>query len=158
MWVCLSQLSKFLCQRVSSRWLISTTTTLLVIGISACAPSTTQVTSSPEIKNFFFSSDTWGGLPFSVQAKQHALVAATLRNDIMRLEEDLPFVIEPAEARVQQFQAIFEVDVRSGVPQTRSGYALQVIVPQGLDTVILTNELSGVSNAVSLQEINSSGS
>jgi hypothetical protein len=76
----------------------------------------------------------------------------------MRLEEDLPFVIEPAEARVQQFQAIFEVDVRSGVPQTRSGYALQVIVPQGLDTVILTNELSGVSNAVSLQEINSSGS
>ncbi|MEM6430976.1 MAG: hypothetical protein AAF708_17195 [Deinococcota bacterium] len=130
---------------------------LLVTILSACAPRpSTEVSSSPEIKNFFFSSDTWGSLPFSVQAKQHALVAATLRNDIMRLEEDLPFAIEPAEARVQQFQAIFEVDVRSGVPQTRSGYALQVIVPQGLDTVILTNELSGVSNAVSLRDASGS--
>ena len=125
----------------------------LVVFLAACAPQTRQVSSAPEIRNFFFSTDTWGALPFSVQAKQQALVAATLRDGVLRLEEDVPFLIEPADATVRQFQAVFEVDVRSGVPKTKSGYALQVVVPRELETVILTNQLTGVSNAVTLLEL-----
>jgi len=125
----------------------------LAILLTSCVPQRQYTSSTPEIRNFFFSTDTWGALPFSVQAKQQALVAATLRDGILRLEEDVPFVIEPAGATVRQFRAVFEVDVRSGVPKTKSGYALQVVVPQELEAVILTNQLTGVSNAVTLLEL-----
>ena len=122
---------------------------LLGALLTACVPQA-HTANAPEIRNFFFSTDTWGELPFSVQAKQQALVAATLRDGVLRLEEDVPFAIEPAGATVRQFRAVFEVDVRSGVPKTKSGYALQVVVPRELEAVILTNQLTGVSNAVTL--------
>lgn len=120
--------------------------------LTACAPQTQHASGAPEIRNFFFSTDTWGELPFSIQAKQQALVAATVRDGFLRLEEDVPFVIEPANATVRQFRAVFEVDGRSGVPKTKSGYALQVVVPRELESVILTNQLTGISNAVTLLE------
>ena len=120
--------------------------------LTACAPQTQTMSGAPEIRNFFFSTDSWGDLPFSVQAKQQALVAATVRDGFLRLEEDIPFLIEPAGATVRQFRAVFEVDVRSGVPKTKSGYALQVVVPRELESVTLTNQLTGVSNAVTLLE------
>jgi len=104
--------------------------------------------------SFFFSSDAWGGVPFSESQKQKVMVDAMLRGELVRIDDDVANLPNaPADVRVRSFVALFEVDGGVRPPTMRAGYELELLVPHTRDVlnVELLNGETGVVNLVRVE-------
>lgn len=133
--------------------LLSLTACFPRIACTNCASSTT---SGLDIEQFFFSSEAWGGLPFSQVEKQTLLVKAVSAKSLERIEIPVAYSYESVDAStvdVVSFVAIYEVDAFKDFPNIRSGYVLEIdkattVLPQRVRVV---NEETGVSRVVRLE-------
>ena len=107
--------------------------------------------SEQRLVSFFFSSDAWGGVPFSESQKQKVMVDAMLSGKLVRIDDDVANLPSaPADVRVRSFVALFEVDGSVRPPTMRAGYELELLVPHSRDvlSVELLNGETGVVNLV----------
>ncbi|MDZ7705643.1 MAG: hypothetical protein U5L04_14305 [Trueperaceae bacterium] len=124
---------------------------LLGVSLPGCAPQTRPSEATASVQ-FFFSSEAWGGVPFTAPEKQQALVRAMLDRSVERLERGASFAAEgPVEVR--RAVAVYEVDRRGDLPRLRAGYELELRAPESLlgQRVVLTNRASNVSRSVVLE-------
>lgn len=127
---------------------------LLLAVLSACAPAVEP--EAARVVSLTFSADAWGGLPFTAEARQRAMVEAVLGRGVQRLEQAIATTVEvqPASAllSVQQFTAFFEVDARDGLPIVTSGYRLELQLAQDIPVVHarLTNRATGTTRGLRL--------
>jgi len=106
------------------------------IACSICASSEASVF---DIEQFFFSSEAWGGLPFS-----------------QRIEIPVSSSVESVDGlpvAIVSFVALYEVDAFKDFPNIRSGFVLEIDkrgteLPQRVRVV---NEETGVSRVVRLE-------
>lgn len=80
---------------------------------------------------------------------------ALLRGGFERLEQPVAHLAvspETPEARVRSFVAIFEVDASVRPPRIRTGYELELLVPDAPEplAVELVNGVTGVTNIVQI--------
>jgi hypothetical protein len=126
---------------------------LLGVSLPGCAPQTQPSEATASVQ-FFFSSEAWGGVPFTAPEKQQALVRAMLSQSVERLERGATFVAErPVE--ISRAVAVYEVDRRGELPRLRAGYELELRAPESLlgQRVTLTNRGSNVSRSVVLEPV-----
>ncbi len=151
-------------QTVSLRQIVSLRQTVLhlfllvaLTGLWGCAPQTdsseTRTSESEAVRSvhFFFSSEAWGGLPFTISERQQILVRATLSRSIVRAERPVRFAADEP-VRVSEAVAVYEVDKRQGLPTLVSGYRLELQVPESLlgNQITLVNRSSNVARVVTL--------
>ncbi|ADI13924.1 hypothetical protein [Truepera radiovictrix] len=130
----------------------------LVLALLACQGVfswAARAPGAPRELTFFFSAEAWGGTPFSVEEKQLAMGRALLRGGFERLEQPVAHLAvspETPEARVRSFVAIFEVDASVRPPRIRTGYELELLVPDAPEplAVELVNGVTGVTNIVQI--------
>jgi len=107
-------------------------------------------------EQFFFSSEAWGGLPFSQLEKQSLLVKAVSAKSLERIEIPTSYSVESVDGlpvAVVSFVALYEVDAFKDFPNIRSGFVLEIDkrgteLPQRVRVV---NEETGVSRVVRLE-------
>jgi hypothetical protein len=126
----------------------------LLIALAACAPAVQP--EAVQALHLTFSADAWGGLPFTAEARQRALVQAVLDRRVERLEQAVATTVEVQPVgvaiSVQRFTAFFEVDARGGLPIVSSGYQLELQLAQNAPTVHarLTNRATGITRGLRL--------
>lgn len=125
----------------------------LLAALSGCAPVVQPEVG--QVVHLTFSAAAWGGLPFTTEAKQQAMVQALLGRRVERLEQAVAWILETQPASVtisvQHYTAFFEVDAR-GLPLVTSGYQLKLHLPATAQTVRanLTNGATGVTRSIRL--------
>ena len=122
----------------------------------AGAPTDSRTQSSvgeQRLVSFFFSSDAWGGVPFSETEKQKVMVDAMLSGKPKRIDESVANLPSTPGVRVRSFVALFEVDGSVRPPTMRSGYELELLVPYSREvlSVELLNGETGVVNLVRVE-------
>lgn len=126
----------------------------LLAVLSACAPAVQP--EAVQVARLTFSADAWGGLPFTAEARQQAMVQAVLGRRVERLEQAVATTVdvEPVGVAlsVQRFTAFFEVDAHAGLPIVSSGYQLELHLAQGAPAVHarLTNRATGITRNLRL--------
>ncbi len=124
---------------------------LAIAGTPGGSLSPQNSVSEQRLVSFFFSSDAWGGVPFSESQKQKVMVDAMLSGKLARIDDDVANLPSaPADVRVRSFVALFEVDGSVRPPTMRAGYELELLVPYTRDVlnVELLNGETGVVNLV----------
>lgn len=107
-------------------------------------------TSSANTTQWFFSADAWGGVPFSPEEKQAAVVEALAGRRVNRLVRQVDFEVSP-RLSVRRFVAVFEVDARRRPPTFKSGYDVSFVLPEiPPERVLLTNVDTGVAWTVNV--------
>lgn len=114
---------------------------------AATAPAPTETLRAVE---FFFSSEAWGGVPFSEAERQGVMVDALLSGEPKSLEANVLHLLSTPDARVRRFVAVFEVDGSVRPPTMKTGFELELLVPRARETlsVELINAETGVVNLV----------
>ena len=112
-----------------ARWILFAVS---VLALGACTPQLTCALCASgratTVRQYFFSSAAWGDLPFTEEEKRGAIAKALSRNEVVRLEEAVPFQISSenqGEVAALSFVALFEVDPRTR-PSIRSGYVFEI--------------------------------
>ena len=103
-----------------------------------------------QLASFYFSTEVWGGLPFTNAQKQQVIIDAMLSGKRSHLEREVVHLLNAPGVQVRHFTAVYEVDGSVRPPAIRSGYELELLVPRSRKALMveLVNGETGVANLV----------